>query len=207
MRSRLPGLISVSAALASAVAGPPAARQTAGCVDLVAETVPVVGRVCVTEAADSVFVRFVLDGGWRLAETHVAVAPSLDSLPKGGGGHPILGRFPHKATHGRDLSEFVYAIASAGLTRGPDGSLVVAAHAEILRGDQNEGAWAKGQAFTDGGGPATYFIYRRPGTTAMPAVDAIQRRQLPPLGCQYIASFVIRSIRSVTERSPIWTSS
>jgi hypothetical protein len=156
--------LGVAGVTLAAVVGVPQAAQRALCVELIAETALSVGRVCVTERADSLFVRFESSDTWRLVETQLAVAASLEGVPRGGAGHPILGRFPYKGLHGRGVSAFVYGIANASAPRGPTGSLVIAARAEVARGEQSEGAWAKGLSFTDAGPPATYFIYQRSGS-------------------------------------------
>jgi len=164
MYRKLVRRLGVAGVTLAGVVGVPQAAQRALCVELTAETALSVGRVCVTERADSLFVRFESNDTWRLVETQLAVAASLEGVPRGGAGHPVLGRFPYKGLHGRGVPDFVYGIANANAPRGPSGSLVIAARAEVARGEQSEGAWAKGLSFTDAGPPATYFIYQRPGS-------------------------------------------
>lgn len=155
------GTISASiAALTVVVSGLPAAGQPA-CAELVAEKTLSVGRVCVTERADSLFVRFESAGAWRLAETHLAIAASLEGIPLAGGRQPILGRFPYKDSHVPRVTEFVYAVPMGVPPGGSGGTLVIAAHATVVGEGREEGAWAKGPAFATEGNPATYFLYRR----------------------------------------------
>jgi hypothetical protein len=180
MSYSMTGSIGVTVAAMTVVLGSAQAQREPFCVDLVAETVSSVGRVCVTERGDSLFVRFESDGAWRLVETHLAIAPSVDEIPQGAGRHPIMGRFPYKTTHSRGVSEFAYGISNADAPRGSTGLLVIAAHAEVVRGGQNEGAWGKGLAFTDGGIPATYFVYQRSDSSLSAASYRRQRARVSP---------------------------
>lgn len=145
--------------VAVAMASPGPASAPPVCTELVAEKTVVVGQVCVDEAADTLIVRFVAAEGWRLTETHVAVAGSLEGIPRAGPGHPIMGRFPYKTTHAPSLTEFAYAVPLHDLAIAPGGEAVVAAHASVAQDGQEEGAWARGEPFAAQGNPATYFTY------------------------------------------------
>ncbi len=175
----LTGTIGASVAAMTVVLGGAREEPAPLCVELVAETVPSVGRVCVTERGDSLFVRFVSDGAWRLVETHLAIAPSLEGIPQSARQHPIMGRFPYKTSHGRGVSEFEYAVSNTDAPREST-SLIIAAHAEVERGGQNEGAWGKGLAFTDGGIPASYFVYQRSDSSLSAASHRRQRASISP---------------------------
>lgn len=134
------------------------------CVELVAEKTLTVGRVCVAERSDTLFVRFVAEGSWRLTETHLAVSPELAGIPLAGGRQPILGRFPYKDAHVPAVTEFVIALPFSRQPSLSGATLVVAAHASVAHEGTEEGAWAKGPAFSAEGSPATYFLYRRTGS-------------------------------------------
>jgi len=133
------------------------------CVDLVAERTLVVGRVCVTERSDTLFVRFEAEGNWRLTETHLAVSSDLEGIPLAGGRQPILGRFPYKDAHVPGVAAFAIAIPTKDRPGISGTTLIVAAHASVVRDGAEEGAWAKGSVFAPEGNPATYFLYRRSG--------------------------------------------
>jgi len=130
------------------------------CTDLIAEKTRVLGRVCVIEQRDTLFVRFIAGEGWRLTESHVAVATGPDGIPVAGGQHPVLGRFPFKADHAVGVTEYVHAVPLVGaLGVAPD--VVVAAHASLVRGDEEEGVWAGETRFAEEGNPASYFRFTR----------------------------------------------
>lgn len=131
------------------------------CVVLLAEKTRALGRVCVALRADSLIVNFEADSGWRITETHLAVAGDLNGLPLAGGRQPVLGRFPYKHEHSPGVARHIVAISPAErpVSVGPEG-IVLAAHATLLRNGIEEGAWATGTPFTAEGSPAAYFRYR-----------------------------------------------
>lgn len=140
---------------------PTAAAQSAQstCVGLQVDGTTPVGRVCVEHQGDTLRVTFTTAGGWALTETHLAVAASLEGIPRAGGRQPILGQFPYKADHVPIVTDFSYAVPLTGRAGGPASTLVIAAHASVVRNGTEEGAWAEGSRFAAEGNPATYFTY------------------------------------------------
>lgn len=155
--SSLPFLLATSLMLDT---GTPRAREY--CVELLVEKTQAVGRVCVVDRNDTLFVRFMATGGWQLSETHLAIGSAREEIPLAGGRQPVLGRFPYKGEHGPGVLEFGYPIPVRELPPGT-GTLVLAAHATVSRPGAEEGAWAGGTAFTPEGSPASYFSVPRPG--------------------------------------------
>jgi hypothetical protein len=118
------------------------------------------GTVRVWNDENNLYVRYVTTGDWKLEQTHVAVAESLDGIPQTRQGNPIPGRFPYQAAHDPLATEFTYTIPLAGL---PD-SVLVAAHASLVAVDRGgrvlcrETGWADGEDFP-GKNWATYFCH------------------------------------------------
>jgi len=164
MRHALRGVKWASFMALGAVVTPLVPATDVLCVELVAEKTLPVGRVCVTERSDTLFVRFEAAANWRLIETQLAVASALEGIPLAGGRQPILGRFPYKDKNLRNLTAFAYAVPFKDFPTLAADTLVVAAHASVVADGMEEGAWAKGPAFAGEGNPATYFVYRRSGS-------------------------------------------
>lgn len=144
---------------------PASSSDTVICVELVAgQPLPgsellTVGEVCVDKDVGILRVHYKTTNGWVLAETQLAVAASLDGIPRAGAGIPILGRFPYRTTHTQGVSEFTYSISFGELGVEAGAEVVVAAHASVTKGAVEEGAWAQGERFVEEGNPAMYFIY------------------------------------------------
>lgn len=155
------GMASLGLAVSSSSTG-----AQARCVDLLVDQTRSVGQVCVTDRNDTLFVRFQAADGWHLAETHLAIGASREEIPLAAGRHPVLGRFPFKDEHAPGVEEFGYAIPARDLPSGAGATLVLAAHATVVRPGAEEGAWAGGTPFAPEGNPASYFHYRRSGASS-----------------------------------------
>jgi hypothetical protein len=148
-----------------AVFGGPAVLTDETCVELVVgQPVPsalVVGEVCLELQGDELRVNFRAADGWRLAETQLIVASSMDGIPRAGeAGVPIVGRFPYRTAHTPTMSEFAYVIPLADLGVSPGDEVIVAAHAGLTNNAGiEEGGWGRGERFTPRGNPATFFSY------------------------------------------------
>ena len=148
-----------------AVFGGPAVLNDETCVELVAgQPVPdavIVGEVCIEVQGDDLRVTFQAADGWKLAETQLAVASSLDDIPRAGEtGIPVVGRFPHRTAHAPTVPAFTYVmlLADLGVSRGDE--VIVAAHAGLANSAGiEEGGWGRGERFTPRGNPAMYFRY------------------------------------------------
>lgn len=131
------------------------------CVDLIAEKIVPVGRVCVEERHDTLYVAYLTDPDWALTETHVAAAGSRQEFPLAGGRQPILGQFGFTGTHPPGTREVVYPIILGSLPSEVGTSVFLAVHATVVRGNEERGAWARGTAFAPEGSPAAFFVYQR----------------------------------------------
>ena len=135
-------------------------NQVALCVALVTPQELNVGEVCLSNTQDSLKVHFQVEEGWLLSETQLAVASSLDGIPKVGPGIPVIGRFGYRSSHTDSSTEQDYSIALDSLQVSPGSELVVAAHVSVINASkEEEGAWGRGKRFVKDGNPATYFLY------------------------------------------------
>ncbi len=147
------------------VFGGPAVLNDETCVELVAgqpdQSAVIVGEVCLEVQGEDLRVTFRAAQEWRLAETQLVVASSLDGIPRAGeAGIPIVGRFPHRTAHAPTVSEFAYVIPLADLGVSPGDAVIVAAHAGLANSTGiEEGGWGRGERFTPRGNPAMYFRY------------------------------------------------
>ena len=90
----------------------------------------------------NLYVQFVALYGWSLGETHLYVGTEL---PK-----KAPGQFPYKGE-----TSYIIPLSDLGASWGSE--LVIAAHAVVQKGDQQETAWGEGHAF--GKSWAMYFHY------------------------------------------------
>jgi len=133
--------------------------------DLIAGRTTPVGRVVVTNDAEHLSVKYNLDAGWRMTESHLAVATEAAGIPQTKTHNPIPGKFAHSASHQPGVTEYTYVLALGDLASAPGAALFIAAHAEVQRIDeagnviQQESAWAAGTRF-GGENWATYFAYQ-----------------------------------------------
>lgn len=115
-----------------------------------------IGTVAIANDDDVLYVSFRTEDGWAMTDTHVAAATDADQLPKQGK-RLVPGRFPYKDAHEPAATVLHYAIPLPVPSAG--GDVTLAAHADVVKEDRHEGAWAEGQA-RDGGGWATYVTYQ-----------------------------------------------
>jgi hypothetical protein len=119
------------------------------------------GSVTVWNDVTNLYVRYEATGGWDLAETHLAVATSLDGIPQKRG-NPAPGQFPYKTTHLPTVTGYTYTIPLGAFAAGDE--LFVAAHASLVLLDeagrviQQETGWGDGFDFA-GRNWATYFNF------------------------------------------------
>lgn len=146
-----------------------------------------VGDVTVSDSASvgtdgtvnvNLTIKFSAEDPWLLAETHLAVAESLDDIPQSGGRNPKPGKFEYKweaETTNDVVSSYEYpAITLEGLE--PGATVYIAAHAAVITlgedadGDgypdvvENESAWGEGEEGQEFSGRnwAMYFTYTVP---------------------------------------------
>lgn len=123
----------------------------------------VAGSVCLTIIGDTVFVDYVMEGGWTLSNPHLWIGDTLASAPTAGNGNPIPGQFPFNADVSGVDDRYTFEIPvsslniNADLLCTEDYALLVAAHGEVAKGGQHESAWAGETRFTKKGSWATYF--------------------------------------------------
>lgn len=130
------------------------------------------GSVRVSNDETNLYVEFTTANGWRLSETHLAIATTLAGIPQTKSGNPKVGNFPYKRTYSPTVTSDVYVFAldqlalSLGLDRFTCGvsSLVIAAHAVVVQLDgggnviAQETGWGSGPGFP-GANWAMYFNY------------------------------------------------
>jgi hypothetical protein len=128
------------------------------------------GTVTVSNDSANLYVTYSTTNGWRLTETHLAIATSLAGIPQTKSGNPKVGNFPYQRTYSPAVTSDVYVFSldqlavSLGLDRFTCGvsSLVIAAHAVVVQLGGNGGVssretgWGSGPGFP-GGSWATYF--------------------------------------------------
>lgn len=101
--------------------------------------------------------------GWVMTETHVAVAPDLDSIPQTGSGNPQVGKFYFNTEHDPAVTTYTYCCDPLDFI-WQDGEIFIAIHAAVIKLDENgdviqqETAWAEGPEFP-GRSWATYVSY------------------------------------------------
>ena len=123
------------------------------------------GNATVTNDDAFLYITFLTAQGWLLSETHLHVADSLAGIPQTKKGNPKVGNFDYKTTHDPEVTEYTYVIAKADLSPDDNSSLVIAAHAVVVKYDAagnqiaNETGWADGDRFVDRGSWSTYFMH------------------------------------------------
>jgi hypothetical protein len=124
--------------------------------DLLADQHLVVGHVVIANDDDMLYVSFHTTGGWEMVESHLAVTASPDLIPRQGK-RIAPGKFTDKSHHRPPAIEAHYAVPLSVL--GASRTAVVAAHADIQNGVQEEGAWIDGAELREGGSWASYASY------------------------------------------------
>jgi hypothetical protein len=110
------------------------------------------GEVIITNDEDYLYVEIVLNEGWTLVESHVAVADSLDGIPQTKSGNPKVGNFPYDINSFIPLGDWEC-----------DTELYVAVHAVVIGPneygeDEEQTAWGCGYDFP-GHNWATYSMH------------------------------------------------
>jgi hypothetical protein len=120
-----------------------------------------VGCVEVSNDATNLNVKYVIDGGWCMTESHLDVQVNHADIPQTSKGNPIPGRFEYKADHESCVQAYTYTIPMLEACCG-DG-VEIAAHAVVTQ------YFEEGQANLDSlkeNLPETAVIYvTHPGTT------------------------------------------
>lgn len=117
------------------------------------------GTLLYANDATNLYIEYTVDPDWYMSEVHLYVG-TLASAPKSGGGTPSPGRFPIKSSFNlSNLSQTTsYTIPLSSIS----GTIIIAAHASVLRVDTDgdviakETAWAAGTRFTSNKNWATY---------------------------------------------------
>ena len=133
------------------------------------------GTITYANDATNLYITYTTNPDWYMSEIHLYVG-ALISVPLSGGGTPSPGRFPIKSTFtASTLSQSVtYTIPLSTLTSQ---TLVIAAHASVLRVDVDgdvvakETAWAAGSRFTSSKNWATYVSATINQCTPIPEGD------------------------------------
>ncbi|MFH1278609.1 MAG: hypothetical protein ABIK65_09540 [Candidatus Eisenbacteria bacterium] len=121
------------------------------------------GFITVTLTDGELCIDIQTTGGWVLTETHVAVAPHLDSIPQTGSGNPQVGKFLWETEHDPAVTSFTYCCNPLEYL-WEAGEIYIAVHASVLLLDdagnpiQEETAWGEGPEFP-GRSWATYMNY------------------------------------------------
>ena len=129
-------------------------------VDLIAGQNYDVGDVIVWGDGQTLYVKYAISvEGCLLAETHLAIADSLDKIPQTKKGNPIPGQFPYKEVHNPPVTEYTYTVDATQWS--PTAKLYIAAHAVVVCPEGEETAWATtGDKEFEGANWATYFTYK-----------------------------------------------
>lgn len=115
-----------------------------------------VGTVAVGNDEETLYVTYETAGGWEIAETHLAVVDDPADIPSSGNAVPP-GLFPGESVHQPPVTVVHYAVPLPD--PGGASPVFVAAHAEVVKGGAEEGAWAEGPEIQEGGSWATYTTY------------------------------------------------
>jgi len=138
-------VVAMTAALLVALAIPASASThpaSAMKVDLMAGKSIDVGDVYVWNDATNLYVEYVLDAGWCMSESHLAVASTLADIPKVKG-NPIPGQFTYGKPYDPCASGDTFDIPLAGLSS----PLYIAADAKVWEIASLTDQWI----FSDGG--------------------------------------------------------
>jgi hypothetical protein len=132
--------------------------------DLLADQTLDVGAVSIANDEEYLYVTFETTDGWAMTETHLAVVTDPDLVLKAGK-RVVPGKFPEKAVHD-PAATLVHYRVPLDVLEGADVA-IVAAHADIMRDEQEEGAWVAGTEIREGGGWASYASYGLSGCEAV----------------------------------------
>jgi len=127
--------------------------------DLIAGKNTAAGQLLMYDTDRYLVVNFGAKPDWRITETHLAVATSLDGIPQTKKGNPIPGQFQYKNDTLNSVESYQYRIP---MTWPSETTLYIAAHC-VVEGvgkfsGQTESAWAGNLAFP-GCNWANFTIY------------------------------------------------
>lgn len=170
-KSKLFSVAMLVALIASlfAVAVPVASAQTIcgtpQAVTLFAGQTIEAGTVTVSNDENNLYVAFTTANEWLLSQTHLHVADSLAGIPQTKSGNPKVGNFAYQSTHDPYVTTYTYTIPKSALSLDANNTVVIAAHAVVVRIDgsgnviANETGWGNGESFVSKGSWAMYFQY------------------------------------------------
>lgn len=121
------------------------------------------GTVSAANDANYLYVTYTTTGDWKLQQVHLHVADSLAGIPATKSGNPKIGNFAYQKSFDPQVSSYTFEIAKSALSLDPNQSVVIAAHAVVVKVDgagaviANETGWAAGIPLTERGSWATYF--------------------------------------------------
>jgi predicted small lipoprotein YifL len=120
------------------------------------------GTVEISNDADTLYITYTASGDWFLSETHLAVATSLNGIPRTKNGSPVPGQFAINESHVPTVKTVTYELP---LEWAVGTTLYIGAHAVVEKYDANgqivqqETGWSFGPRFVSKGNWATYTTY------------------------------------------------
>lgn len=145
------------------------------CFDLLAGQYTNIGKVCVSNDQDFLYVKYQTENEWLLNDLHLYVGTTLAALPVTKKGNPKIGNFPYNVEGvNTNYFEFKLPLSILGTISCGD-SIEVAAHASVQRlidggSYQEETAWSEGTRFVEKGNWGTYSSYSYSCTVTPPQV-------------------------------------
>lgn len=116
----------------------------------------VIASACTERVESGLTIRIVAATGYGLLQTHLAVAPSPEALPRSESGVPRLGHFPHTSLHEALAATTDYAVGLEGMEGG---TVAVAIHVSAVDEDRIEhGGWVGEERFVEEGHPGRFFL-------------------------------------------------
>ncbi len=109
--------------------------------DLIAGQEIWVGRIVYSNNGENILVDYFTENGWELSEVHLYIG-NLEGLPVNKKAIQI-GKFPYYATNLNGITHYNFTIPIDEIEGESDEEgFLVAAHAVVFKGDQEETAWA-----------------------------------------------------------------
>lgn len=125
-------------------------------VDLLAGQHIGAGTVVVGNDSENLYVTYTTTGGWMIKAIQLYVG-NCGEIPVNKAGNPQPGQFPYKMNF---VDPYVTTqLFTIPLSDLPEREFCVAAKADVVNGDQNEGAWGEGIQFVEGKNWGMYFRY------------------------------------------------
>lgn len=162
LASAAAGLLMAQSAVAATYCGTPTAAN------LWAGQSTLAGSVTIGNDSSNLYVTYTSTGGWEMQRTQLHVGDTLTPIPVNKQGMPKIGNFQYQTAHAPRVTTFTYTIAKTNLSLDYNQSIVLAAHAELVKVDSAgavvgaETGWAAGtpvMRFVDRGSWATYVPY------------------------------------------------